>query len=157
MHRLCSKSWQSRSLNPIFSNLYLFFWQYFDLKQGESWTYGSLTFEVLRNNQLIAKLSKWQFNCAKISYLGHLISTEGVQADSKNIEAVLKWPQLSSIKSLRGFLGLMGYYWRFIKGYWTVTTKLTGLLRKNCFEWDQRRLNWYVNKGSNPTTHPSTT
>lgn len=74
------------------------------------------------------------FGCTEIDYLGYLISKTGVKADPKRIEAMLDWPIPTSLKSYRGFLGLMGYYMKFIKGYGLIVAPLTALLKKNSFQ-----------------------
>ena len=73
--------------------------------------------EVLMSNQLYAKQSKCVFGCTEVEYLGHVISGEGVRADSKKISSMVQWPIPNSVKALRGFLGLTRYYRKFIKGY----------------------------------------
>jgi hypothetical protein len=94
--------------------------------------------ELLQNHQLYAKLSKCQFGCQEVEYLGHLISEEGVKADPSKIEAMLNWAIPRTIKALRGFLGLTGYYRKFVKGYGGIAVPLTRLLRKDSFRWDDR-------------------
>jgi hypothetical protein len=79
---------------------------------------------VLHAHQLYAKESKCKFGVAEIDYLGHLISTFGVQVDPSKLEVMVAWPIPTSIKSLRGFLGLTGYYRKFIKGYGTIAAPL---------------------------------
>ena len=55
--------------------------------------------------------------------------------DPKKIEAMQDWPQPKTLKSLHGFLGLIGYYRKFVKNYGKITTHLTALLKKNSFTW----------------------
>jgi hypothetical protein len=72
---------------------------------------------VLQSKLLYAKASKCIFGVLEIKYLGHLISNNGVQADPSKLDSMLQWPTPVNIKSLKGFLGLTGYYRKFIKGY----------------------------------------
>lgn len=74
-----------------------------------------LVFEKLKANSLFVKKSKCEFAQKQIEYLGHVISQEGVPADQSKIQAMLNWPQPKTVKALRGFLGLSGYYRRFVK------------------------------------------
>lgn len=95
----------------------------------------TLTLETLRKHQLFLKRSKCQFFSNTIEYLGHIISHEGVAADPSKTQAMTEWPIPRNLKGLRGFLGLTGYYRRFIKGYGTIDRPLTQLLKKNNFHW----------------------
>lgn len=85
---------------------------------------------------MFAKESKSEFGKSKLEYLGHIISANGVIADKSKIKGMLDWPKPTSIKALRGFLGLTGYYMKFIKGYGIISKPLTSLLKKNGFKWD---------------------
>lgn len=72
-------------------------------------------FTILQENQLYVKLSKCSFAQQELEYLGHVISGAGVQTDPTKISAVRDWPVPTNAKPVRGFLGLIGYYRRFIK------------------------------------------
>ncbi|KAL5720791.1 hypothetical protein ACHQM5_013426 [Ranunculus cassubicifolius] len=96
----------------------------------------SEAFSILRQHQLKVKRSKCQFAQAQIEYLGHLISASGICADPIKIEAVRQWPSPRTPKGLRGFLGLSGYYRRFVKDYGLLARPLTTLLQKDNFKWD---------------------
>lgn len=76
-----------------------------------------LVLQTLQDNSLLAKGSKCFFGVQKVKYLGHVISPEGVATDPSKIRAILDWPYLANLKQLRGFLGLIGYYRRFVKDY----------------------------------------
>jgi len=96
----------------------------------------SLTLELLRENKLYAKCSKCIFGCDEVDYLGHIVLGEGVRVDQGKIHAMVDWPLPKTVKSLRGFLGLIGYYRKFIQNYGTISAPLTSLLKNNAFEWN---------------------
>jgi hypothetical protein len=89
--------------------------------------------QLLRDHCLYAKVSKCSFGVTKIDYLGHIVSGSGVEMDDSKVKAVMEWPLPCNIKQLRGFLGLTGYYRRFIKNYALIALPLTALLKKDQF------------------------
>jgi hypothetical protein len=93
-------------------------------------------FQLLADHQFFIKRSKCSFAQLKLEYLGHVISAEGVATDPAKIAAIKKWPTPSSVKQVRAFLGLAGYYRKFIAQYGTISRPLTELLKKGVhFSW----------------------
>lgn len=92
--------------------------------------------QVLKSQQLYANYKKCEFAQKELAYLGHVISAEGVAVDREKIKAMLDWPLPITIKELRGFLGLTGYYRKFIKGYAKLALPLTDQLKKDSFGWN---------------------
>jgi len=95
----------------------------------------NLVLQLLQQHQLYAKLSKCSFGLQPVDYLGHTVSGQGVAMDKSKVQAVLHWPVPQNIKQLRAFLGLTGYYRKFIKSYAVIAAPLTDLLKKDKFLW----------------------
>ena len=93
--------------------------------------------QLLQQNKLYAKFSKCSFGQQQVDYLGHTVSATGIAMDESKIKAVMAWPVPKNLKQLRGFLGLTGYYRRFIKHYATLAGPLTELLKKDSFHWSE--------------------
>ncbi len=85
----------------------------------------------MREKQLYVKLSKCEFWLKEISFLGHVVSVEGIKVDPSKIEAILNWKPPRNITEIHSFLGLVGYYRKFVKGFSLLASPLTKLLRKD--------------------------
>ena len=81
------------------------------------------------------KKSKCAFGQTSVEYLRHIVSTLEVSMDESKVKAMLEWPIPKNLKELRGLLGLTGYYRRFFKGYASIATPLTDLLKKDAYQW----------------------
>ena len=93
-------------------------------------------FSILDQHKLLLKKSKCSIAQQQLEYLGHIINMYGVAIDPKKIEAVANWPTPTNTKQLRGFLGFLGYYRKFIKNYGLLSRPLTDLLKKDTlFHW----------------------
>ncbi|CAA0809447.1 Uncharacterized mitochondrial protein AtMg00860, partial [Striga hermonthica] len=89
--------------------------------------------EILAANSFYIKSSKCSFAQEVVEYLGHFISHDGVKVDPRKIEAMVGWPKPVSLTQLRGFLGLTGYYRKFVKDYGTIAKPLTEMTKKGNF------------------------
>ena len=94
---------------------------------------------ILREKQLYAKLSKCEFWMTTVQFLGHTISAQGISVDPSKVEVVLKWECPKLVTEIRSFVGLAGYYKRFIEGFSKIVSPLTQLTRKDQpFAWTDR-------------------
>ena len=131
-------------MNEIFSNLLRrYVLVFFDniLIYSKTWPEHLIhlkeVLSILHMHQLLLRREKCQFGQKSISYLGHVISSQGVAMDGEKIEAMEQWPKPTTVKALRGFLGLTGYYRKFIQGYGSIAGPLTNLLKKDSFTWSE--------------------
>ncbi|KAJ9537587.1 hypothetical protein OSB04_030320 [Centaurea solstitialis] len=98
--------------------------------------------ETLRKERLYAKFSKCEFWLRQVQFLGHTISYDGVSVDPSKVEAVKNWEQPKNVSEIRSFLGLAGYYRRFIRDFSKIAVPLTSLTRKDVkFEWGEAQEN----------------
>nr|CAB3502859.1 unnamed protein product [Digitaria exilis] len=98
-----------------------------------------IVLEKLRQNQLYAKFNKCEFWMKRVAFLGHVLTAEGVAVDPEKIQAVSGWQQPKNVSEVRSFLGLAGYYRRFIENFSKIAKPMTELLRKDTlFEWTEK-------------------
>jgi hypothetical protein len=91
--------------------------------------------QLLKEQQLYDKPSKVFFGVKEVEYLGHIVSHEGVKVDPNKIKAMMDWSIPKTLKNLRGFLGLIGYYRKFVRHYGRIAAPLMALTKKDSFSW----------------------
>jgi hypothetical protein len=93
----------------------------------------------LRDHHLYAKFSKCEFWLDTVKFLGHTISGDGISVDSSKVQEVMDWKPPTTVHQIRCFLGLAGYYRRFIPDFSRIAKPMTELLKKGVkFTWDQK-------------------
>ncbi|GJY98782.1 putative reverse transcriptase domain-containing protein, partial [Tanacetum coccineum] len=96
--------------------------------------------ELLKKEELYAKFSKCEFWISKVLFLGHMIDSKGIHVDPAKIEAIKDWTSPKSPTEIRQFLGLAGYYRRFIEGFSKIAKPMTKLTQKKVkFEWGDKQ------------------
>jgi hypothetical protein len=110
--------------------------------------------QALSDHQFFAKISKCQFGVTSVEYLGHIISADGVRADPSKLQAMVEWPVPKNITALRAFLGLTGFYRRFVLNYATIASPLTDLLKANSFTWNDDAQTAFTNLKNTMATLP---
>jgi hypothetical protein len=99
----------------------------------------SLVLQKLREHKLYAKRSKCEFWLKEVSFLGHVVSNGGISVDPDKVKDVLNWKPPTDVSEIRSFLGLAGYYRRFIEGFSRLAKPMIALLEKNVkFEWSDK-------------------
>ncbi|GKA42691.1 putative reverse transcriptase domain-containing protein, partial [Tanacetum coccineum] len=98
-----------------------------------------LILNLLKKEELYAKFSKCEFWLSKVQFLGHVIDSEGIHVDPAKIEAIKDWASPKTPTEIRQFLGLAGYYRRFIEGFSKIARPMTKLTQKSVkFEWGEK-------------------
>ncbi|WVZ75698.1 LOW QUALITY PROTEIN: hypothetical protein U9M48_023733 [Paspalum notatum var. saurae] len=99
-----------------------------------------LVLQKLRDHKLYAKLSKCEFWLDQVPFLGHIVSKGGIMVDPSKISSVMDWKVPEVVREVRGFLGLAGYYRRFIESFSRIAKPMTSLLEKGVpFNWTKER------------------
>jgi hypothetical protein len=90
----------------------------------------------LRYCQLYANLSKCEFWISEVLFLGHIINRDGLAVDPKKVAAILDWKAPKDVRGIKSFIGMAGYYRRFIEGFSKIARPMTALLAKKVeFKW----------------------
>ena len=93
--------------------------------------------QLLRDHMLYTKFSKCEFWLTELRFFGHVVSASSVSVDPEKVEAVMSWERPKSVFKIRSFLGLAGYYKRFIEDFSRLVAPMTRLTQKGVkFEWD---------------------
>ena len=94
--------------------------------------------QVLKEKQFFSKYSKCEFWLRSVAFHGHIISSDGVEVDLRKTDVVKNWPRPLTLIDIRSFLGLPGYYQRFVEGFVTIVYPLTTLTKNSMkFEWSE--------------------
>ncbi|GKE57938.1 putative reverse transcriptase domain-containing protein [Tanacetum coccineum] len=96
--------------------------------------------ELLKKEKLYAKFSKCEFWIPKVQLLGHMIDSQGIHVDLAKIESIKDWESPKTPTEIRQFLGLAGYYRRFIEGFLKIANSMTKLTQKGVkFDWGDKQ------------------
>jgi ribonuclease HI len=98
-----------------------------------------LVLQKLQDNQLYAKYNKYEFWIGEVPFLGHIISNGGISVDPAKVKDIVVWSIPTTVTKIQSFLGLAGYYRRFIEGFSKIAKSITSLLEKEReFKWDEK-------------------
>ncbi|KAA3465938.1 DNA/RNA polymerases superfamily protein [Gossypium australe] len=98
-----------------------------------------IVLQTLREKQLYAKFSKCKFWLRAVGFIGHIVSAEGIGVDPSKISTIVNWKPPKNVSEVKSFLGLAGYYWRFLKGFSMIASPTTRLLQKDMkLQWSDK-------------------
>ncbi|XP_074363636.1 uncharacterized protein LOC141704251 [Apium graveolens] len=132
------QSWMNAIFRPLLRKSVLVFFDdvlVYSKNRQEHWLHLEAVLQLMSKNDMHIKPSKCFFVVKKIEYLGHLISKKGIETNPQKLAAVNSWQVPNTVKELREFLGLAGYYRKFVKDYALISKLLTDLLRIGAFQW----------------------
>lgn len=99
-----------------------------------------LVLDVLRHERLFANLEKCTFCMDKLVFLGFVISSTRIHVDEEKVKAIKEWPIPKAVSEVRSFLGLAGFYRRFVRNFSTIALPLTALIKKDVsFHWTDKQ------------------
>ena len=97
-------------------------------------------FDVLLRERLFANLKKCSFCVEKVVFLGFVVSGNGIEVDEEKVESIKTWPTPSNATEVRSFHGLASFYRRFVKGFSSIASPLTELIKKDVpFVWGKEQ------------------
>ena len=94
-----------------------------------------IVIQCLMTNQFFLKRNKCLFAQESVEYLDHIISKDGIDSNLEKICAMIAWSTPTTLKQLREFLGLTGFYWKFVQPYASIVAPLINLLKRDSFTW----------------------
>ena len=119
-----------KQYRDLFVNIFINHILIYSTSEKEHASHLKVVLQTLKDRQLFAKFSKCVFWLQSVAFLGHIVSSEGILVDSKKIELVKQWPRPTSDIDIRSFLGLAGYYIRFVEGFSSIASPLTRVTQK---------------------------